>query len=155
MSSFRHRFAAANHVVVHACPLIPSPGDTGLHSYWSLVMSIQILRSRDTAFQRQHGRCYYCDFPMWRQSLVSVPAELRRFECTAEHLVPASQGGEEDEGNIVAACRFCNQTRHKSKHALAPPKYREHVQKRLWKGRWHPLATRIACHVLTASQPAA
>jgi 5-methylcytosine-specific restriction endonuclease McrA len=32
--------------------------------------------------------------------------------CTADHLVPEHAGGKTEMGNIVAACRECNNGRH-------------------------------------------
>jgi hypothetical protein len=60
-------------------------------------------------------------------------------QATAEHLVPQSVGGSNTVGNVVAACLFCNRTRHKAKFALLPEKYRARVIQRLAKGRWHRL----------------
>jgi hypothetical protein len=36
---------------------------------------------------------------------------LFSFACTAEHLVPQSQGGTDDPQNIAAACKLCNNSR--------------------------------------------
>lgn len=99
---------------------------------------------RLSAFRRQHGLCYYCQLPMWTadplafaaQYGVSAP-QTRRFQCTAEHLVARQDGGKDQEGNIVAACRFCNQTRHKRKNPPDPDRYCALVAKRIMAGRWH------------------
>ena len=60
-------------------------------------------------------------------------------KCTAEHLVPVSDGGRTDEPNVVAACYFCNSTRHKAKRVLPPDQFGVYVRKRLEQKRWHQL----------------
>ena len=42
------------------------------------------------------GACYYCNTPV-------VPQEL-----TMDHVVPISRGGKTTKGNVVAACKECN-----------------------------------------------
>jgi hypothetical protein len=104
-------------------------------------------KPRVRAFTYQGGYCYYCNQPMWNQSpeeltfryrLSSKQALLLR--CTGEHLHAHSEGGSNHSGNIVAACHFCNQTRHKRKKPLPPETYRGHVRKQLSKGKWHGLS---------------
>ena len=53
--------------------------------------------------QLARGRCYYC-----RRSF--LPREL-----TMDHIVPIVRGGKSRKGNIVAACKECN---NKKKHML-------------------------------------
>lgn len=100
-------------------------------------MSKQIVRLRRAAFKRQRGLCYYCTFPMWlagcSPGVIRPPTML---ECTAEHLIARSEGGRDTAANIVAACPFCNQSRHQLKEAPAPAEYREYVQRRVLGGRW-------------------
>lgn len=60
-------------------------------------LKIQFLRRRASA--AQGGLCYYCQRSMGR-------------DVTAEHLVARADGGKDTRGNIVAACRRCNATRH-------------------------------------------
>lgn len=102
---------------------------------------IQTLRSRK--MQLQDGQCCYCDRPMWdadpedfRRTFGITPHLLAMLRCTAEHLIPASEGGRANAANIAAACRFCNQTRHRVKKPRSPESYRALVQRRLAKGRW-------------------
>jgi 5-methylcytosine-specific restriction endonuclease McrA len=54
--------------------------------------------------RRGAGLCHYCEkkFP---------PAEL-----TMDHIVPIIRGGKSTKGNVVAACKECN---NKKKHNLA------------------------------------
>jgi len=99
-------------------------------------MPNSLSKKRLAAFQRQQGLCYYCGFPMW---LVPQKEVLdARLQCTAEHLVARQNGGSDSSDNIVAACRFCNQTRHRTPRPLEPELYRERVSRRVHAGRWHP-----------------
>ncbi|MGZ3765951.1 MAG: HNH endonuclease [Mucilaginibacter sp.] len=63
---------------------------------------------------------------MWSHNAVELVSEYdltlkqaRHFQCTGEHLEAHSQGGTVAQANIVAACRFCNQTRHRQKAGVA------------------------------------
>ena len=91
----------------------------------------------------QRGRCYYCDLPMWDDAAAAVPREhsrmkmpLKALRCTAEHLHPRSEGGVNTAGNIVAACLYCNNQRHRRKRPLSPEAHRQRVQKRMAGGKW-------------------
>jgi hypothetical protein len=64
--------------------------------------------------------------------------QAKRFACTAEHLLARQDGGKDVQGNIIAACHFCNSTRHRALTPLPPEKYRARVMKRMWRGKWHP-----------------
>lgn len=84
-------------------------------------------KMRDVSFERQAGRCYYCCQPMWRSDpsafaerhdLSSSQARLLRL--SAEHLRPRSDGGRDDAMNVVAACTYCNNQRHRMIRVLAP-----------------------------------
>lgn len=104
-------------------------------------------KSRLSAFRAQGHRCYYCRSCMWLQEPSEVPglsaspaAWLLR--CTAEHLVPRSEGGPDGKGNIVAACYWCNTRRHRAPVARPPSQHREHVQRRLAQGKWFPVGIR-------------
>jgi hypothetical protein len=108
-------------------------------------MSKSLIRTRARAFTLQDGRCIYCSRPMWvsdpqhfavQQNLTVKQA--RRFQCTAEHLYPRKDGGDDSRPNIAAACRFCNKHRHMRKAELTPEQFRAHVHARLERGRWHP-----------------
>ena len=85
---------------------------------------------RDEAYHRQGGLCWYCGRPM---SAASHRGPNRR---TAEHLLAQCDGGQDVAENIVAACYFCNTTRHRSKTPLSPQAYQEYVRHRLAKGNW-------------------
>jgi 5-methylcytosine-specific restriction endonuclease McrA len=61
--------------------------------------------------RRGVGLCHYCEkkFP---------PAEL-----TMDHIVPIIRGGKSTKGNVVAACKECN---NKKKHDLAWETMKDH-----------------------------
>ncbi|HDZ71775.1 MAG TPA: restriction endonuclease [Aurantimonas coralicida] len=106
----------------------------------------KLKKIRTALAQEQNWLCHYCDSPMWDSDPAvflrrhHVPKGLlNRFQCTAEHLRPKQDGGKDIPENIVAACKFCNQTRHKRRSAQPPETYRQHVQKRVKAGKWHPL----------------
>ena len=108
-----------------------------------------LANNRLAAFKRQKGLCYYCHMPMWlvKQSQFAskhglTKGEVRRLQCTAEHLVARQDGGKNSRNNIVAACRFCNSTRHLIKVPPKPAEYQRHVLNRLLKGKWHPPSIR-------------
>ena len=114
-----------------------------------MAATIQIIRTR--RMKAQGGVCFYCGFPVWtgdpsdyiRQTgLTRKQAE--RFRCTAEHLTARCDGGTDAEENIVAACHFCNQTRHATTTPMPADKYREKVRCRLARGKWHMAALRCA-----------
>lgn len=99
---------------------------------------------RSTAFARQNGRCYYCNQPMWTKDLLSfaskynaTPSQVTHFQCTGEHLNAHQDGGSSAQKNIVAACRYCNQQRHRRKVALSPKQHKELIWRRMGQGRWH------------------
>ena len=101
-------------------------------------------KPRSIAFTRQNGCCYYCRQPMWTEDPLSfaskyntTPSQVQRFQCTGEHLVAHQDGGTSAQQNIVAACRYCNQQRHKRRVALSPDQLKKLVQRRMSLGRWH------------------
>jgi len=101
-------------------------------------MSNHLAHLRVLAFDAQQGRCYYCDHALWLPtSKAEDKTKPARYCCTAEHLVAVSEGGRTTQDNIVAACFYCNTTRHRAVRPLPPPKYRVRVQGRLQRGLWH------------------
>jgi len=62
---------------------------------------------RDRAAQRQNMLCHWCGIEMRTDVEPNHPQFL-----TAEHLIPKHAGGKTRPGNIVAACRKCNNERH-------------------------------------------
>jgi 5-methylcytosine-specific restriction endonuclease McrA len=108
-------------------------------------MSRSLSLVRHQAVVSQSYRCIYCTSPVWEGSperfistyaITRSQAELLR--CTAEHLLPKSSGGKNAESNIVAACWFCNHTRHKARVPLEPDAYGRRVRSRVAKGGWLP-----------------
>lgn len=108
-------------------------------------MSKSIHHFRSAAFVRQNGLCYYCNLPMWLSDPVSFSSRLavtqtqaRILQCTAEHLLPRSEGGQDCASNIVAACLYCNTRRHRRKKTVRSPQdHRKHVRNRMSIRRWH------------------
>jgi len=58
------------------------------------------------------GRCHYCGRPV-------VPAEL-----TMDHIVPIARGGRSTKGNVVPACKDCNNR----KRQLLPMEWEAYLQ---------------------------
>lgn len=105
-----------------------------------------LTKPRTRAFSSQNGRCYYCNQPMWEkdpQMLASKHGitlrQAKFLQSTGEHLHAHSKGGGIGADNIVAACKYCNQHRHRRNNPPAPGDYKFLVQKRLKKGGWHGL----------------
>ena len=68
----------------------------------------RLKQMREEAFARQGGACYWCDEPML---MIADQSDPRL--CTAEHVVRQVEGGPTSRWNIVAACRECNNSRHR------------------------------------------
>jgi hypothetical protein len=93
---------------------------------------------RTRAFLRQRGLCFYCDLPMWRSEPTRFAvarrltlSQAREYQCTGEHLMARCEGGTDNRDNIVAACLFCNRTRHRRKRPPAPEVWRAIQQRRV------------------------
>jgi hypothetical protein len=117
--------------------------------------------ARRRKMQAQGARCYYCAQPIWAENADRFATQFgvskrnaAKFQCTAEHLTPRSAGGTNDVGNIVAACRFCNLTRHKAKRPLAPKAFRAKVRRRVAVGRWNTPLIPDPALIEPRSQPA-
>jgi len=63
--------------------------------------------------------------------------QARFFESTGEHLIPFSEGGTSKQENIVAACRLCNERRHRRNANLTSAQYIEYVQRHVARGGWN------------------
>lgn len=89
---------------------------------------MSLRENRVHAYNRQNGRCFYCQWPMWERAFEpedhamtrinavrshkgNPVANLQSFECTAEHLERRADGGGDTNANIVAACLDCNSAR--------------------------------------------
>lgn len=66
---------------------------------------LRILRRR--AFDAQGGLCHWCSRPMTLGAPDTDPTQ-----ATGDHLIPLHNGGKTVPGNIVAACKPCNNGRH-------------------------------------------
>ena len=109
-------------------------------------MSKIIRKNRQLAFEEQNGRCYYCRMLMWLGNVSEFADEhriskglARQLQCTAEHLLPRQDGGTNERANIVAACYFCNSTRHRALNPQSPEQYQKKVTHRMRHLKWHPI----------------
>lgn len=73
----------------------------------------ELKRSQWWKRKTSQGRCYYCH-------RIFNPAEL-----TMDHIVPIIRGGKSTKGNVVPACKDCN---NKKKHML-PIEWKEYLEK--------------------------
>lgn len=99
---------------------------------------------RYSAFLLQSGLCYYCQQPIWLEEPKTFSKtyhlsskQCRLFRCTAEHLLAQQDGGGTSKDNIVAACYYCNQLRHKRKKPMNPPRFKAYVYGRMKRGGWN------------------
>ena len=72
----------------------------------------QLRRSQWWLNKIQKGECYYCRRQVGRSNL------------TMDHVVPLSRGGKSKKGNIVPACKECN---NKKKYML-PLEWEEYLK---------------------------
>ena len=106
-------------------------------------MPTKLQSLRRQVFVRGGGHCFYFGVRMWPVSPDELPTApraagaLAKLRCTAEHLLPQSEGGRDTLANIAAACAHCNHTRHRRKLPPLPAVYREQVRRRMECGRWH------------------
>lgn len=122
-----------------------------------MVVRLKEVRLRKAAARRQGLRCHYCDARMWlgepREFLQRhgiEAAQARRFQCTAEHLLPRHAGGANRPHNVVAACAFCNLSRNQFAATMSAQAYRDHVRGQVAQGRWHP-PWAVACGICDPS----
>jgi hypothetical protein len=85
-----------------------------------MALNRKVLRLRARAFVRQGFRCFYCGLPMWNSHVGDFTRvygvtldQAKTQQCTAEHLLARGNGGQDTEDNVVAACRHCNEVRHR------------------------------------------
>ena len=72
----------------------------------------QLRRTHWWSNKIQKGTCYYCK------------REVGREQLTMDHVVPLSRGGKSKKGNIVPACKECN---NKKKY-LVPLEWEEYLK---------------------------
>lgn len=104
----------------------------------------KLVKIRNRKMSAQKGCCFYCNQPMWTERFSHYCEKHKlshkqavSFQCTAEHLLARSDGGKDIATNIVAACKFCNQTRHRAQSPLNPAEYLKRVSARVSIGKWH------------------
>ena len=109
-------------------------------------MSKQLVKLRLNAATRQNYRCHYCNTVMcmdvgaikdFAQSQKITTKQAKRLVCTAEHLIARQDGGKDNQENIVAACAFCNHTRHKRRQCADAERFKADVIRRLQKHKWN------------------
>jgi 5-methylcytosine-specific restriction endonuclease McrA len=107
-------------------------------------MGTRVQNIRKAKFIEQQGQCYYCFQPMWEKNGEDFAvmhglsaSQVKRLRSTAEHLVAQQNGGCDTRQNIVAACTYCNRTRHKTRRPKTSTDYAQMVRKKLCKGKWH------------------
>ena len=105
----------------------------------------RLSKIKNRKFSHQKGLCFYCMQPMWKKDpeqfsdkFMLTLKQAKFFQCTIEHLKARCDGGDNSESNIVMACMFCNQTRHRAKHPLCPVAFKRKVVGRISAGKWHP-----------------
>lgn len=107
-------------------------------------MTNHLQKLRLKAASRQNWRCFYCGVPTWEDDVegyakfycLSLGA-AQKLKCTAEHLIARQDGGRNTKRNIVAACLFCNTTRHKSGKPKSAVEFGAYVSSRVVKSGWH------------------
>lgn len=63
---------------------------------------LQGMTTRQSLFERQHERCAYCECEMTLR--IGFPNSVTR-----DHIVARSEGGSDDDSNLVGACQECNE----------------------------------------------
>lgn len=88
-------------------------------------------RVRAALFKRQGGLCCYCGEAMWLNDCAAFAGahgltlrQAQQRQCTTEHLTARCDGGADTRMNVAAACRVCNQTRHRRKVPPLPALWR-------------------------------
>lgn len=80
-------------------------------------MAKQLQNARAKAWKRQRGQCFYCN------------ASVAKHKATLDHRVPASEGGNLQDGNAVMACRRCNEDKASMpEHIFRDPRARARWQ---------------------------
>src|SRR3546814_15521567 len=109
----------------------------------------RLQKIRERQADRQGWSCTYCEQPMWLSDPAAFAARhgltLRQallLQVTAEHLLPASDGGAAAEANIPAACLYCNRKRHHARRILSPSDSRMKVRRTLPPGGYEEGACR-------------
>jgi len=77
------------------------------------ALSREIRKSQWWKRRLSEGRCYYCG------------KEFSPKELSMDHIVPLIRGGKSTKGNIVPACKDCN---NRKKHML-PIEWGEYLEK--------------------------
>lgn len=78
---------------------------------WWYTKHSAVRRAKTTKlFERQGGKCFYCDRETWLTEQTRNGMPPRR-QATLEHVVPQCEGGTDNLNNLVMACGGCNRMR--------------------------------------------
>ena len=108
-----------------------------------------LAKRRESAFHAQNGQCYYCGCAMLKPQFANFIATdvAQQFDrqrmCTAEHLQARTDGGTDARKNLVAACWYCNTTRHSRYGGKRPREYRAVVRRQVMAGVWPTVGERL------------
>lgn len=79
----------------------------------------RLKRLRKVALYKQKGACFWCGDPMIVKTQDNASGVWNHPKmATADHLIRTADGGLTVDGNIVAACLYCNTRRHWSAYDL-------------------------------------
>jgi HNH endonuclease len=81
---------------------------------------------------QSHRKAFAKKFALTKQ-------QAHYFFCTAEHLEARCDGGKDVQGNIVAACKYCNLKRHQLSNPLPPDQYSSFVKSNMEARNWFPI----------------
>lgn len=84
----------------------------------SLGRPAKLAKLRAVLFERQSGRCHYCDRPMIQDTTRAPGERVPDEQATLEHLVAFADGGGTSEENCRAACFLCNGLKGKVDQAI-------------------------------------
>ena len=107
---------------------------------------------RAQCLHAQHGRCVYCETPMWLRvrglydivqsarpfmKLYDIPyTQAKPLLCTIEHLIGRKDGGVDHLDNIAVACLQCNSKRFGVNKNITPEDYKKLVHRHMKWGVW-------------------
>jgi 5-methylcytosine-specific restriction endonuclease McrA len=73
----------------------------------AVIERLALAEVRRQLVREQKGLCHYCRRPM---TAATRNGDDPR-SATLDHVVPVADGGDSSPGNLVAACRACNQAK--------------------------------------------
>jgi 5-methylcytosine-specific restriction endonuclease McrA len=80
----------------------------------AVIERLALAEVRRQLVREQKGLCFYCKRPVVdRRGRHDDPRS-----ATLDHVVPVADGGDSSPGNLVAACRACNQRKGNNPAAI-------------------------------------